>query len=214
MSGAQLGKSSMLENFIGFIIIDLDSGPILLVHPRDAEAEAFSRDRLAPMIRDCPGLRGMIAESRSRDSHNTVLHKKLTGGRIAALPFPRRTRRQASPCAVFDTAWWTRWIATRPARGSEGDPVNIAATRTADFLNGRRDLGVGSRLQAWRCFLAAYRLGGRRPGALRSPRAWCRAHRPFLSELGWEWISEAEDAEVAWAGRCWRCPHRISSIIW
>ena len=115
MSGAQLGKSSMLENFIGFTIIDLDSGPILLVQPRDAEAEAFSKDRLAPMIRDCPGLRGMIAESRSRGSHNTVLHKKLTGGSIAASPFPRRTRRQASPCAVLVTACRTRWTATRPA---------------------------------------------------------------------------------------------------
>ena len=81
MSGAQLGKSSMLENFIGFII-DLDPGPILLVQPREADAEAFSKDRLAPMIRDCPGLRGKIAEARSRDSNNTVLHKKFTGGSI------------------------------------------------------------------------------------------------------------------------------------
>ena len=87
--------------------------------------------------------------------------------------------------------------------------MNLAATRTADFWNGRRDLDVGSGLHAWRCFLAAaLRLGGRRPGRLRSPRVWCRARRPFLRGLGGEWISEA-DAEVAWASRCWRCPHRI-----
>lgn len=38
---------------------------------------------------------------------------------------------------------------------SEGDPVYLAATRTANLWNGRRDLDVGSRLQAWCCFLAA-----------------------------------------------------------
>ncbi|MBI4465075.1 MAG: phage terminase large subunit family protein [Acidobacteria bacterium] len=38
MSGAQLGKTSILENFIGYII-NLDSGPILLVQPRVAAQE-------------------------------------------------------------------------------------------------------------------------------------------------------------------------------
>ncbi len=107
---------------MGFIIIDLDPGPILLVQPREADAEAFSRDRLVPMIRDCPGLRGMIAESRSRDSHNTVLHKTFTGGCIAASPFPHRCRRQVSPCAVFVVACWTRWTATRLARAVRAIP--------------------------------------------------------------------------------------------
>lgn len=57
MSGAQLGKTSILENFIGYII-DLDPGPVLLVQPREADCEAFSKDRLAPMLRDWkPGSR-------------------------------------------------------------------------------------------------------------------------------------------------------------
>jgi hypothetical protein len=49
----------MLEKFIGFII-DLDPGPILLVQPREPDAEAFSKARLALMIRDWPGLRGEV----------------------------------------------------------------------------------------------------------------------------------------------------------
>ena len=57
MSGAQLGKTSILENFIGYII-DLDPGPLLLVQPREADCEAFSEDRLAPMLRDCGTLTG------------------------------------------------------------------------------------------------------------------------------------------------------------
>lgn len=66
MSGAQVGKTSILENFIGYTI-DLDPGPVLLVQPREADCEAFSKDRLAPMLRDCATLLGKVADARSRD---------------------------------------------------------------------------------------------------------------------------------------------------
>lgn len=81
MWAAQSGKSSLLENFLGYII-ELDPGPVLLVEPREVDAEAFSKDRLAPMLRDTPCLRGKVADARSRDSNNTILHKKFLGGSI------------------------------------------------------------------------------------------------------------------------------------
>ena len=52
------------------------------MQPREADCEAFSKDRLAPMLRDCATLRGKVADARSRDSNNTILHKKFTGGSI------------------------------------------------------------------------------------------------------------------------------------
>ena len=121
----------MLENFIGFII-DLDPGPILLVQPREADAEAFSKDRLAPMIRDCPSLRGKIAEARSRDSNNTVLHKKFTGGSItlSASNSPAGLAMRSVRYCLLDEV--DRYPASA---GSEGDPVNLAVTRTANFWN-------------------------------------------------------------------------------
>ncbi|WP_275125188.1 phage terminase large subunit family protein, partial [Anoxybacillus sp. LAT_11] len=45
-------------------------------------AQAFSKDRLAPMLRDSPALQGKVADARSRDSGNTVLHKTFPGGHI------------------------------------------------------------------------------------------------------------------------------------
>ncbi|HOQ48001.1 MAG TPA: phage terminase large subunit family protein [Bryobacteraceae bacterium] len=131
MSAAQLGKSSMLENFIGYII-DLDPGPLLLVEPREIDAEAFSKDRLAPMLRDTPCLRGKVADARSRDSNNTILHKKFLGGSItlAAANSPAGLAMRSIRYCLLDEV--DRYPASA---GSEGDPVNLAITRTANFWN-------------------------------------------------------------------------------
>jgi phage terminase large subunit GpA-like protein len=131
MSGAQLGKTSILENFIGHII-DLDLGPVLLVQPREADCEAFSKDRLAPMLRDRGALRGKVADARSRDSNNTILHKKFTGGSIAmsAASSPAGLAMHSIRYCLLDEV--DRYPASA---GSEGDPVNLAITRTANFWN-------------------------------------------------------------------------------
>jgi phage terminase large subunit GpA-like protein len=131
MSGAQLGKTSILENFIGYII-DLDPGPVLLVQPREADCEAFSKDRLAPMLRDCATLRGKVADARSRDSNNTILHKKFTGGSItmSAASSPAGLAMRSIRYCLLDEV--DRYPASA---GTEGDPVNLAITRTANFWN-------------------------------------------------------------------------------
>ena len=69
----------MLLNFIGFIA-DVDPGPVLVVEPRTEDAKALSKDRVAPMFRATPALRGKIAPVKSRDSSNTTLHKVLANG--------------------------------------------------------------------------------------------------------------------------------------
>ena len=131
MWAAQSGKSSMLENFTGYII-DLDPGPLLVVEPREADAEAFSKDRLAPMLRDTPCLQGKVADSRSRDSNNTILHKKFLGGSItlAAANSPAGLAMRSIRYCLLDEV--DRYPASA---GSEGDPVNLAITRTANFWN-------------------------------------------------------------------------------
>ena len=121
MSGAQLGKTSILENFIGYII-DLDPGPVLLVQPREADCEAFSKDRLAPMLRDCATLRGKIADARSRDSNNTILHKKFTGGSItmSAASSPAGLAMRSIRYCLLDEV--DRYPGQRRQRGRSGEP--------------------------------------------------------------------------------------------
>jgi phage terminase large subunit GpA-like protein len=105
---------------------------VLLVEPREVDAEAFSKDRLAPMLRDTPCLRSKVADARSRDSNNTILHKKFLGGSItlAAANSPAGLAMRSIRYCLLDEV--DRYPASA---GSEGDPVNLAITRTANFWN-------------------------------------------------------------------------------
>jgi len=58
MSSAQVGKTEVINNVIGFHIHQ-DPAPILLVQPTIEMAETWSKDRLAPMLRDTPVLRSL-----------------------------------------------------------------------------------------------------------------------------------------------------------
>lgn len=131
IAASQTLKTRLMLNFLGYVI-DVDPGPVLFVEPRGADAEALSKDRVTPMIRDTPCLRGKVADAKSRDSANTIDHKKFPGGHIS-----------------FGIATSPSSLAMRPIRylfldevsrdeyrnSSEGDPVSIAEKRTVTFWN-------------------------------------------------------------------------------
>src|ERR1700712_369582 len=81
MCASQMMKTEILLNFLGFII-DVDPGPVLIVEPREEDAKTLSKDRVAPMLRDTPQLQGKVAETRSRDSDNSMMHKAFVGGHV------------------------------------------------------------------------------------------------------------------------------------
>ena len=81
MTSAQVGKTEMILNIIGKLV-HTDPCPILLVQPTDTMAKAFSKERLAPMIRDTKILKGLIKDVNLKNSGNTVSHKMFPGGYI------------------------------------------------------------------------------------------------------------------------------------
>ena len=81
MSSAQIGKTEFINNVVGYHI-DQDPAPILLLQHTLEMAQTWSKDRLAPMLRDTPRLKGKVKDARSRDSGNTMLHKTFPGGHI------------------------------------------------------------------------------------------------------------------------------------
>lgn len=131
MSSAQVGKTELLLNALGYFV-DYDPSPMLLLQPTLEMAQTFSKDRLAPMCRDTPALKSKIQDAKSRSSGNTMLHKTFPGGHITMAG-------ANSPAS----------LASRPVRnvladevdrypvsaGSEGDPVNLAIKRTTTFWN-------------------------------------------------------------------------------
>ena len=78
---AQMGKTVMLRCTQGYFIAE-DPGPILMVNPSLTMAEAYSKDRFAPFVRDTPILTGLIKDPKTRDSGNTTLHKQFPGGHL------------------------------------------------------------------------------------------------------------------------------------
>lgn len=80
-ASGQFGKTEDILNVCGFHI-ENDPAPILIVRPTEDEAKAFSKDRLAAMLRDTPSLRGLVLEPRVKGSDNTLFHKKFHGGHV------------------------------------------------------------------------------------------------------------------------------------
>src|SRR4051812_25060487 len=58
------GKTEICNNVIGFFI-HMDPAPILFMDATLEMAEAWSKDRLAPMLRDTDALRGLVKDVRS-----------------------------------------------------------------------------------------------------------------------------------------------------
>jgi phage terminase large subunit GpA-like protein len=81
MKSAQVGATELLLNVLGYYISQ-DPCPVLVLQPTIEMGRSFSKDRLAPMLASSPALVDKVKEPRSRDSENTVLHKKFPGGHM------------------------------------------------------------------------------------------------------------------------------------
>lgn len=128
---SQTGKSEGLNNIAGFHI-DYDPANILMIQPTVEMAQAYSKDRIRPMIEDSPSLSGKIASPRSRDSDNTILRKEFPGGSLTIIganaPSPLASR--------FIRIVLADEIDRFPiSAGSEGDPLKLAEVRQTTFWN-------------------------------------------------------------------------------
>jgi phage terminase large subunit GpA-like protein len=133
MAGAQLGKTEVILNVIGYHVAH-DPAPILVVQPTGHKgmAETFSKDRLAPMLRDTPCLKGKVKDPRSRDSGNTTLQKNFPGGRISMIGANSPAQLASRPIRIVLLDEVDRYPASS---GSEGDPIELARKRSATFWN-------------------------------------------------------------------------------
>jgi phage terminase large subunit GpA-like protein len=131
MASSQVGKTEVELNILGFFI-DQDPAPILFIQPDIGNAEAFSKDRVAPMIRDNPRLAAKVSEARSRDSDNTILHKKFPGGHLTLAGARSPASLASRPIRIVLCDEIDRYNASA---GREGDPVSLAKKRTQTFYN-------------------------------------------------------------------------------
>jgi phage terminase large subunit GpA-like protein len=129
---SQLGVTdAAILNPVGYFISE-DPCPILVVQPTVELAEAFSSDRLVPMLRDSPRLHGIIAEPRSRDSGNTLRRKAFKGGHVTLAGANSPASLSGRPVRVLLLDDVDRYPASA---GTEGNPLNLAIARTSAFWN-------------------------------------------------------------------------------
>src|SRR5579883_1521922 len=126
-SATQMLKTATIENAIGRNA-HLDPGPMLVIQPGDSDAKGFSKERIAPMIRDTPVLRAIFSESKSRSSSNTITEKLFPGGMLAitGAGSPRNVARRAIRYLFCDEI--DKYKPTQ-----EGNVVALARKRLATF---------------------------------------------------------------------------------
>jgi phage terminase large subunit GpA-like protein len=102
-AGRQMLKSLAIMTAVGYFSHQ-DPCPILVVQPGQEDAESFSKERIAPMVRDNPVLSAIFAESKGRNSANTVGQKQFPGGglSIVGAGSPRTVARRTIRVLCFD----------------------------------------------------------------------------------------------------------------
>ena len=131
IKGSQIGWTEILLNALGFFVHQ-DPAAVLFLQPTVEMAEAWSKERLAPMIRDTPAIKKKFQDPRSRDSGNTLRHKEFPGGYVAIMGANAPAGLASRPIRVVLGDEIDRFPASA---GKEGDPLKLAAKRQTNFWN-------------------------------------------------------------------------------
>jgi phage terminase large subunit GpA-like protein len=128
---SQVGATEIINNIIGYYVAQ-DPSPILVLQPTLEMARTWSKDRLAPMLRASPALADKVKEPRSKDSENTVLHKKFPGGNLSVVGANSASSLASRPVRILLCDEVDRYPSSA---GSEGDSIQLAIKRTQTFWN-------------------------------------------------------------------------------
>ena len=194
-SSAQVGKTELGLNLVGYHVHQ-DPAPVLVLQPTIEMGEAWSKDRLAPMLRDSPALRGRVADAKSRDSGNTLRHKTYPGGHITVAGANSPASLASRPIRVLFCDEVDRYPASA---GTEGDPVSLAKKRTTTFWNRKIVLTSTPTITGSSRIEAAYEESDKRRFWLPCPA--CREHQALV----WEQVRWSDDDSSTAAYHCGFC---------
>lgn len=126
MKSARIGYTKCINATVGYYIHQ-DPCPIMVVQPTIEDAQGYSKEEIAPMLRDCPALSHLVPEPKTRDSENTILLKRFTGGSLSLVGAnsARGFRRVSRKVVIFDET-----DGYPPSAGTEGDQIQLGIRRT------------------------------------------------------------------------------------
>lgn len=211
MSSAQVGKTEIISNIVGYFV-DQDPSPMLCLFSTLEIADAYSKDRLAPMIRDTPGLQGKIRDVKTRFSGNTLRHKTFPGGHITLAGANSPSSLASRPVRVVLTDEVDKYPASA---GTEGDPVKLAQKRSTTFWNRKHAVMSTPTVKGSSRIEAAYEASDKRRYWVPCPHCktfqtmkWCQVRWPSPSGEG-KWKAESHQPHLA-AYLCESCGAELS----
>jgi phage terminase large subunit GpA-like protein len=131
MFSAQTTKTTIIENVVGYHAHH-DPCPIMVVQPQLDIGEAFSKDRISPMIRDTPALKRRFASAGSKSSGDTLLHKKFPGGHLTIAGANSANSLASRPIRILIGDEAAKWKAN-----DKGSPFRQSAARVKGFWNSK-----------------------------------------------------------------------------
>ena len=194
------GKTETMNNIV-LHKIDVDPCPMLVVQPTLDMGEAWSKDRLVPALRDTPSLRGKVKEARSRDSGNTILHKRFPGGHLTVAGANSAASLASRPIrlVLFDE------VDRYPeSAGTEGDPVKLAEQRAESFSDAMFIMTSTPTLKGQSRIEKEFELSDKRRWFCPCPK--CGTYQT----LRWEQVKwEKENEKVNWY-ECEQCHAKLT----
>lgn len=172
MTATQLLKSSLLLSVFGYFA-HLDPCPMMLVQPKDDAADAFSKERVTPVIAATPALRRLVGTRKTRNSDETIGFKSFPGGFLAIVGAGSPTNLASRPIRVVLFDEIDKYETTK-----EGDPIALGEERQAKFGTNSLSVRVCSpSVEDESRIAASFALSDQRRASVACP---CCGHRQFL----------------------------------
>lgn len=133
IKSARVGYTLMVSAAVGYYMHHAPCS-ILFVQPTVDDAQGFSKETIAPMLRDVPVLSRIVfddaKEMGPKDTGNTILHKRFPGGVLSMVGANSGSgfRRVSRKVVIFDEV-----DGYPPSAGSDGDPIKLGIMRTQAF---------------------------------------------------------------------------------
>ena len=130
MKSARVGATKMMGAAIGYFM-DYDPCPIMIVQPTVESAKTYSKEEIAPMLRDCSVLSDLV-EVTTKTSSATILNKSFPGGSLSMIGANSGAgfRSVSRRVVLFDEV-----DAYPPSAGNDGDQIKLGIRRTEYYWN-------------------------------------------------------------------------------
>ncbi|MBQ7154825.1 MAG: phage terminase large subunit family protein [Synergistaceae bacterium] len=173
MTAAQVGKSEILLNTIGYYI-HYEPCPMLMVQPTLEMGKDFSKKKFTPMLRDTPVLSCLI-DLKARTKDNNILDKRFGNSAIVCIAganSPAGLASRSIRILLLDET--DRYP---PSAGNEGDPISLAMKRTTNFWN-RKIIQVSTPTHKNSPISEAFELSSKNEWTVPCPK--CGKYQPYI----------------------------------